>query len=154
MKLALYFAIFLHLYNLSVSICWPNFYFYSKESRHIYNLATTGSLKHTGFDRNLPTIFVVHGFGSSGLAPRIRRMKSAFHRYTQVNTIAVDWKEGATAFKEPISRAVYYIRAIVNLRAVGQGISAFVQSNEIEPSLITCVGHSLGIKSFVEQNIL
>jgi hypothetical protein len=150
MKLALYFAIFLHLYNLSISTCWPNFYFYSsKESRHIYNLTTTGSLKHTGFDRNLPTIFVVHGFGSSGLAPRIRRMKSAFHQYTQVNTIAVDWKEGATAFKDPIFRAVYYIRAIVNLRAVGQAISTFVQSNEIDPSLITCVGHSLGIKIFI-----
>ena len=76
-------------------------------------------------------------------------MKSAFHRYTQVNTIAVDWKEGATAFKDPIYRAVYYIRAIINLRAVGQAVSTFVQSNEIDPSLITCVGHSLGIEIFI-----
>ena len=29
----------------------------------MYNLTATGSLKYTEFDPNLPTVFIVHGFG-------------------------------------------------------------------------------------------
>ena len=49
--------------------------------------------------------------------------------------IVVDWFEGAN---------VKYAKAVVNVRKSAKGISDFITKNNLDTSLIYCVGHSLG----------
>lgn len=129
---------------INSSQCWPNFFYYGRQSNQVYNLSSTDSLKNTEFNYSWPTILIVHGFGSHAFEPFLIQMKDKFHKHVEINTIMVDWKQGAIASNNFVLKALYYIIAITNLRTLGQGSSVFIQTNRIDPDTITCVGHSLG----------
>lgn len=70
------------------------------------------------------------------------------YRQTDANVIMVDWKGGAGNLLE-------YKRAARNTKIVGRKIAEFIRTNEIDPSLAYCIGHSLGAHccGFVGKNI-
>lgn len=145
MKLA-FAIVFLQLLGLSVS--WPSFYYYPRPSSSdpVILLASDSLASSTEFDASADTVFIVHGFTSSPLDSRLQEMKDTFNGYTSVNTILVDWSEGAAG---PGTQNVdviesFYLQAISNLPSLAQNISAFILNNNIDPNTVTCVGHSLG----------
>lgn len=142
MKPLKYIVLVLQLSRLAMS--WPNFYFYPLTNSSEYKLSKTESVRGKGFNYNYPTLFIVHGFGSSGLEPRFQQMKDAFRNRTKTNIIIVDWKEGARSANNFLIKAAFYLTAIINLRNVGKDISIFIKTNMIDPASVTCIGHSLG----------
>lgn len=138
-------TVFLQLLGLVVS--WPSFYYYPRpSSTDPVILLASDSLASTEFDASADTVFIVHGFTSSALDSRLQEMKDTLNGYTDVNTILVDWSEGAAG---PDTQNVdviesFYLQAISNLPSLAQNISTFILNNNIDPNTVTCVGHSLG----------
>ena len=54
-----------------------------------------------------------------------------------MNVIAVDWKIGAAAPN--------YFAAVDNVKICGFNISIFALKNKMNPGLVHCIGHSLGL---------
>ena len=57
-----------------------------------------------------------------------------------VNVIVIDWKEGAAAPN--------YFAAASNVKICGSKIASFIVNNQLNPKLIHCIGHSLGIQKY------
>ncbi len=56
--------------------------------------------------------------------------------------VIVDWRGGAAA--KSLIDVQAYEAASNNTRIVGRDIAEFIRINGIKPTLVTCVGHSLG----------
>lgn len=123
---------------------WPSFYFYPSTQYVEYQLTRSQSLLDKGFNYSNPTLFIVHGFGSSGFEPRLQQMKDVLRNKISANILLVDWKEGAKSSNNFFLKVVRYLQAIVNLKSVAKDVSNFIKINMIDPSTVTCIGHSLG----------
>ncbi|KAJ8666918.1 hypothetical protein QAD02_008580 [Eretmocerus hayati] len=124
------------------------FYFYSRSQLN-------GSTVHAGEDFQLKdidfqiqrnTVFIVHGFWSSGQVDWVQAMKDAFLKMEDMNVVAVDWQKG--------SNTINYLSASISTRIVGNQIAQLVHKLQ-EKALdfhqkpkkigsLHLVGHSLG----------
>ncbi|KAG4070813.1 hypothetical protein HA402_011039 [Bradysia odoriphaga] len=99
-------------------------------------------LPETGFDKNLPTVFVIHGYTlSSNGYDLLDEFRQDWKQLSQkMNLIGIDWTKGSSG---------RYNTALERTPTVGSAVGQFI-TNSIESSLITdpdsihVVGHSLG----------
>lgn len=104
-------------------------------------------------------IFIVHGFRNSGhdewviemkdalldqskvsliLIPKFSNFKSqSYFNFKARTVIAVDWKSGAGG--------IIYPDAALNVKYNGQRIAQFIKDAGINPKIVHCIGHSLGV---------
>lgn len=135
-------------------LSWPDFIFYPKNIKEVsYNLTSNESLEGKQFDPTLPTVFIVHGFTYNAFDKDLLDIKNQLKTYANVNVIMVDWKDGAWAPTD--IDLIWYSRAASNIKKVSAGIVEFIRSNEIDPTRVTCIGHSLGAHAcgFVGKNL-
>ncbi|XP_037041529.1 phospholipase A1-like, partial [Bradysia coprophila] len=97
-------------------------------------------LPETGFNKKLPTIFVIHGFQSGyALLESFRQDWSGLA--TKMNLIGIDWSKGSSTWN--YNTAVSRTPTVGS--AVGQFIMSSIRNNLIpDPRIIHVVGHSLG----------
>ncbi|XP_037042921.1 phospholipase A1-like [Bradysia coprophila] len=94
----------------------------------------------SGFDKNLPTIFVVHGWLSG--YKLLNEFQGAWsHLWRKMNLIGIDWSAGSSTGN--------YYRAMKRTPTVGSAIGQFIMGairNGLiaNPYSIHIVGHSLG----------
>jgi pancreatic lipase-related protein 1 len=85
------------------------------------------------------TVFIAHGYQSSGSSSWLPSMKNAFLDREDINVVIVDWQGGADI--------VNYNQAASNTRTTGAYTALVVNnlvSNGGASSRMWCVGHSLG----------
>ncbi|KAG4073216.1 hypothetical protein HA402_005751 [Bradysia odoriphaga] len=97
-------------------------------------------LPETGFDKNLPTVFVIHGYvaGYEYLEIFEREWR---HLAGKINLIGIDWSKGANTWN--------YIAAVARTATVGSAVGQFILEairNRLiaDPDSIHVIGHSLG----------
>ncbi|XP_050293275.1 uncharacterized protein LOC126733886 [Anthonomus grandis grandis] len=94
----------------------------------------------SGFNRSLPTKVLVHGFGSDCGYIWAYEIRSALMAVEEVNTICVDWSNGAALPN--------YVKASANTRLVGKQVSlllrGLVEKNGLSLLNTHLIGFSLG----------
>ena len=119
------------------------------EKVSIEYLRQTFTSEHFDYEKNektkssdLPTVFIVHGFGNDEEADWMETMKDAFlSRYSfKCNVIKVGWGKGAEFPNYP--------QAVSNTQVVANAVAAFantlVINQVVKGGNIHLVGHSLG----------
>ncbi|XP_076462116.1 pancreatic lipase-related protein 2-like [Babylonia areolata] len=98
------------------------------------------SLADSGFNSQLMTRVIVHGFSNSGFEKWVQKMKDAFLELEDSNVIVVHWQEGA--------RMPMYPNAVANTRLVGRQLRLLlvklVEEAGLQLDRTHLVGHSLG----------
>ncbi|XP_037040483.1 pancreatic lipase-related protein 2-like [Bradysia coprophila] len=100
-------------------------------------------LPETGFNKNLPTVFVIHGFLSGYDFIELFRAGYGTDLTRKLNLIGIDWSRGAGTWVLDYWRVLRRISTVGS--AVGRFIMAAIKDNVIsDPNSIHVVGHSLG----------
>lgn len=120
----------------SISCQFPTFHLYTKTSPNTYKTVTAGNLAGNGFVSTKQTKFLIHGFTDAHLRTRLLIVKDAILTREDSNVIVVDWESGAVAPN--------YLSAANNAKEVGRQLGKFIQTSNINPQLVHCIGHSLG----------
>ncbi|CAF0758403.1 unnamed protein product [Brachionus calyciflorus] len=126
--------------HISYGSCWPNFHLYSKQNLNSFKNLNSSKVLKLSFDFTKEVKLIIHGFSSDGNSKRITLIKDSILKNNDVNVIIIDWSEGAVAPD--------YITAKDNTKIVGKKISEFLFMNDINPSKVHCIGHSLGKNFF------
>ncbi|XP_037042899.1 pancreatic lipase-related protein 2-like [Bradysia coprophila] len=97
-------------------------------------------LPQTGFDADLPTVFVIHGY-LSGYTLLDKFQRAWQHLSPKMNLIGIDWSKGSTDFN--------YNQAVRNIPTAGSAVGRFIMDairNRLitNPYSIHIIGHSLG----------
>jgi chromosome segregation ATPase/pimeloyl-ACP methyl ester carboxylesterase len=97
-------------------------------------------------DPNKPTVFVTHGYISSGKA--VSRLADAYKdRYPDYNVIILDWRDLAKNGVIPVLPiGSEYRQAAGNTKLVGNLLGQAILDLGIDPQQTTLIGHSLGAR--------
>lgn len=116
-----------------------SYYLYSKggKEQRIFNRDLAG-LNRSGFNHNLPTVMVVHGYTDSRKRAIIVRLRSELVDKLDANVIVVDWHRAAGQI---------YFTAVSNTYHAGEQLGEFLQFLEdvgYDLDKVHLIGHSLG----------
>jgi len=99
------------------------------------------SIEESNFRRFKNTVFIVHGFQSSGTTGWAKDLRAALLDNEDVNVIVVNWEKGAKT-------NLIYGQAVANTRVVGAQIALLInrlrEKVGVLPSSMHIIGHSLG----------
>jgi hypothetical protein len=117
----------------------PVYTMYTRSNRNVGQVFSHTSVPSV-FGRSRRTVFIAHGWQSSGDTEWLHSMKDAFLDKEDMNVAIVDWRGGAELLNYPQSAA--------NTRSMG-AYTALVYENLISSgggsnTLMWCTGHSLG----------
>ncbi|XP_050453343.1 uncharacterized protein LOC126852518 [Cataglyphis hispanica] len=91
---------------------------------------------HRAIDPTLPTIIIVHGFGSHCQHLWVYDMRSALMSIHDCNIVCVDWGPG--------SAVPNYVRAAANTRLVGRQLAKLIRNLNVPLEKVHLIGFSLG----------
>ncbi|XP_029678189.1 uncharacterized protein LOC115244579 [Formica exsecta] len=91
---------------------------------------------HRAIDPTLPTIVIVHGFGSHCQHLWVYDMRSALMSIQDCNIVCVDWGPG--------SAVPNYVRAAANTRLVGRQLAKLIRNLNVPLEKVHMIGFSLG----------
>ncbi|XP_043280757.1 pancreatic lipase-related protein 2 isoform X2 [Venturia canescens] len=98
------------------------------------------SLKRSNFDKNVPTVVYIHGYGERAPGRSSMAIRDAYLRRGRYNIILVDWGK--------LSALPWYITAVGNSRSVGPHVGKMVRWLEyhgaVPMSKLHVIGFSLG----------
>ncbi|KAK4875580.1 hypothetical protein RN001_012002 [Aquatica leii] len=104
------------------------------------NLSDAFKWDQQGFNTDIATKVLIHGFGSDCSHVWVYELRSALMAVEDMNIICVDWSKGA--------ELPNYVKAVVNTRLVGKQVALLLKGliNEMGliPSNIHLIGFSLG----------
>ncbi|KAK5644781.1 hypothetical protein RI129_006081 [Pyrocoelia pectoralis] len=104
-----------------------------------------------GFNRDLPTKVLIHGFGSDCSHIWVYELRSALMAVEEMNVICVDWSKGA--------ELPNYVKAVVNTRLVGKQVSnllkGLMEKSGLLETHVHLIGFSLGahVAGFAGANL-
>jgi len=123
----------------------PEFRLYTKSNKNSYDLLEKGAKVPSHFSSSKTTIFLIHGFISSGEDKGwMGTMKDSFLASYDFNVVLLDWSNGANVGTFNLD----YPKASQNTRVVGDMLAQLVDYLHDDAGLkgsdVHCIGHSLG----------
>ncbi|KAB0794450.1 hypothetical protein PPYR_11289 [Photinus pyralis] len=115
------------------------------------NLSDAFNWGDRGFNKELPTKVLIHGFGSDCSHIWVYEMRSALMAVEEMNLICVDWSKGA--------ELPNYVKAVINTRLVGRQVSnllkGLMEKSGLMESKVHLIGFSLGahVAGFAGANL-
>ncbi|KAF5285939.1 hypothetical protein FQR65_LT13032 [Abscondita terminalis] len=104
------------------------------------NLSDAFKWDQQGYNIEIPTKVLIHGFGSDCSHVWVYELRSALMAVVNMNIICVDWSKGA--------ELPNYVKAVVNTRLVGKQVAlllkGLMENIKVAPSDIHLIGFSLG----------
>lgn len=119
------------------------FYLYTRKrptKRYYVKTWPDINMKHSSYDGSKGTVFLIHGFMSTGNDTWMEDMKNAYLNNVDANVFIVDWGKGASDGE--------YNQVCANIRVVAAEIIRLsrylIQKERAAPVRFHMIGHSLG----------
>ncbi|KDR21040.1 inactive pancreatic lipase-related protein 1-like isoform X2 [Zootermopsis nevadensis] len=125
------------------SVIQTRFYLYTRRrptNRYYVKTWPNIDMKNSYYNGSKETVFIIHGFMSTGNDTWLNDMKNAYLNNVDANVFVVDWGVGASDGE--------YNKVCANIRVVGAEITRLsrylIQRERASPIRFHMIGHSLG----------